>query len=442
MALAAHGAGAEPDPLTMRVKNDLSLVFLGGSTGDYTMPYYPADTREFPRPAEKTLHLMLAAQFDMLRPDTTCPSIGDYGGPTPPMADEWGPELAWDLYGDERAARILSMGERKSRGASVFAEGLLTLAFGKPLPESPKFDSVSTIYPQSGYAVMKSVEGDAYWGSDSIEAVLTYGPFGNGHGHADKLALEIAGAGRKCCIEELYRQATDWPYWNSTVSHNSVVVGEHSQPGNEEDFVININSCGRLVFRRFEPDLKVACAECLNVYEGLKQYRRTVAVTDAYVVDIFEVAAPEETTFDWFLHGMDGVSVDGVTLEDSHIGKGDQGYESLKDVKSGKPEDAVVARFGCGHTVYVPEAAQFEVFTADGPWKVDSPRPALILRKTGRRAEFVVVHDPSGSAVDSVTLERLDGGKVTMTVTCGGRLDRFDWTTGKPESFAMQHSGD
>ena len=365
-ALAARGAGARPDPVHLAVANDMSLAFKGGMTGDYTMPYYPADEREFPRPRTKDLHQALTAQFQLLRPDTTCPAIGDYGEPTKPMSESWIPEVAWDLYGDRRAARLVGMGGRSAEGARLFAPYLLTLAFGRALPKEATFASKSVIYPQAGYAVLKSAEGDGYWGSDGIEAVLKFGPYGNGHGHADKLHLDISGAGRKCCIEELERESVSWRYWNSTVSHNTVVVGGKSQPGDEGMFALN-NSCGRLVGREFGRGIKVATAEANDVYSGMKIYRRTVGVTDSYVVDIFEVEARRRTVFDWFLHGKARVAVRGVKLAKGTLGFKSRGYQFLKGVKKGRAEGAITAMFSDGHRVFVATTGGFEVFSAVGP---------------------------------------------------------------------------
>ncbi|MHC4714554.1 MAG: heparinase II/III domain-containing protein [Planctomycetota bacterium] len=425
-ALAARGAGAEPDPVMLVVPNDKSLFYAGGTTGDYTMPFYPADENLFPRPDTKDLHVALTAQFDILRPDTTCPSTGDYGGPTPPLSDHCLAELAWDLFGDERAARLLKGGQRRASRSYPLPEHLLTLAFGRPLPDSPKFETKSAIYPHAGYAVMKSIEGDAYWGSDSIHAVLVFGPFGNGHGHADKLHLGISGAGRKCCIEELHRRGAEWQYFNSTVSHNTVVVGAKSQPGNEEMFTTGIDSCGRLVYRRFDDDIKVACAEDPNVYEGLEVYRRTVAVTDSYIVDVFEVRSAEETTFDWFLHGMGDLGVEGAAMEGASLGAASQGYEYLRDAKGGRSGGPFSARFSCGHTVFAPAQGEVLIFSAVGPWKKDTGRPVLVLRKSGREAVFTVVHDPSGKAVSGVRSYERAGCVAALEISVSGRVDRLE----------------
>lgn len=425
-ALAARGAGALPDPITIEVPNDKSLFYAGGTTGDYSMPFYPADEAEFPRPDTKNLHLAMTAQFDILRPDTTCPSTGDYGGETPPLSDHGLAELAWDLFGDERAARLLKGGQRRSSGCYPLPADLMTLAFGKPLPDSPKFPTKSTIYPHAGYAVMKSIEGDEYWGSDSIHAVLVFGPFGNGHGHADKLHLGISGAGRKCCIEELSRPPVEWQYWNSTVSHNTVVVGAKSQPGSEEMFTTGIDSCGRLVYRRFDDDIRVACAEDPEVYDGMEVYRRTVAVTDSYVVDVFEVRSSEETTFDWFLHGMGELAVDGVAMAEASLGASSQGYEYLEDVRGGVTGGAFKAEFSSGHAVFAPARGEVEVFSAVGPWKKHGGRPVLVLRKSGREAVFIVVHDPSGKAVTDVRTYEREGCVAVLEISVNGRVDRLE----------------
>ncbi len=425
MALAARAAGGEPDPVRLTVPNDLSLYYAGGTTGDYTMPHYPADERCFPRREAKNLHAAMTAQFDILRPDMTCPSIGDYGEPTVPLKDHWLAELAWDLFGDERAARLLKEGQRRACDSFPFPEGLLTLAFGRPLPETPEFDSASVIYPHAGYAVMKSIEGDAYWGSPAIHAVLSFGPFGNGHGHADALALEIAGATRKCCVEELHRPHVDWQYWNSTVSHNTVVVGTKSQPGNDAIFETGINTCGTLVYRLFDDNLKVACAQDMEVYHQLEVYRRTVAVTDCYVADLFEVRAPEATIFDWFLHGMGELLIDGLSMHNNSFASLQEGYEYLHSIESNKTEGQLVARFSPGHTVFVPQQGLIEVFKARGPWSKDATRPTLIIRKIACEAVFMAIHDPSGDKVTSVGAYTEEARRALFEIKTTCRADRL-----------------
>jgi len=431
LAVAAGNAGAAPDPLRLKVRNEFSLEFLGGSTGNYTMPFYPVDTREFPRPKTKDLRLSLTAQWQLLRPDATCPSIGDYGEPTPPVSDTWLPEMAWDLYGDEASAKLLSLGKRPAGYSLLFAEHFLTLALGKPLPARPRFDSRSTIYPQAGYAVLKSVEGAGFIGSKSTHAVLKFGPYGNGHGHADKLSLDISGAGRKTCIEELGRKVVSWRYWNSTVSHNAVVVNGRSQPGDSEMFALN-DSCGRLVFREFSKNLKVASAEANDVYAGLRTYRRTVALAGSYLVDIFEVEAGRPAVFDWFLHGKGRLGVRGVALRKGRLGFGSHGYQYLKNTRTGAAVRPFVGIFSEGHSVFFPAVGGATIFTTVGPWKKGEGRPALIVRRRGGKAVFVAVHDPSGAFVRAVTWTNGPDDAILLTVKCMGRTDVFEYRRATP----------
>jgi hypothetical protein len=426
VALAGRNAGVSPDPLRLKVRNDLSLTFLGGSTGDYTMPFYPVSTRDFPRPKTKDLRLALTAQFQLLRPDTTCPNIGDYGQPTPPMADHWIPELAWDLYRDRAAARILSFGSRKAEGGHFMPPHLLTLLFGRPLPARPSAASRSAIYPQAGYAVMKSIEGDAYWKSKAIQVVAKFGPFGNGHGHADKLSIDVSGNGKKTCIEEIERvgdRADLWKFWNSTVSHNTIVVGGKSQPGDEEMFALN-NSCGRLLcFDRSRGQFTVLL-DASDVYSETSLYRRSLTLTDSYLLDVFAVESRSDTTFDSFLHGRGSASVSGATLKPSKLGFAEHGYEFLSDVRGGQGEGDVKARFSDGWSVFIPEAQGAEVFTALAPWLAGADRPVLIVRQRGRSALFVAVHDPSGKAVKKVKCVSAGPGEsVALCIHLKGFVD-------------------
>jgi len=191
-------------------------------------------------------------------------------------------------------------------------------------------------------------------------------------------------------------------------------------------FTTGIDSCGRLVYRRFDNDIKVACAEDPNVYEGLEVYRRTVAVTDSYIVDVFEARSAEDTTFDWFLHGMGELGVEGVAMEGASMGGASQGYEYLRDAKGGRTGGPFSARFSCGHTVFAPAQGEVLIFSAVGPWKEDAGRPALVLRKSGREAVFTVVHDPSGKAVSGVRSYERAGCVAALEISVNGRIDRLE----------------
>lgn len=71
--------------------------------------------------------------------------------------------------------------------ASLLA-GLNGWFAGAPRTVTPRPDGASALFREAGYAVLRPAAGD--W-----QAVLDFGPHGGSHGHLDKLALYLYGAG-------------------------------------------------------------------------------------------------------------------------------------------------------------------------------------------------------------------------------------------------------
>jgi hypothetical protein len=85
-----------------------------------------------------------------------------------------------------------------------------------------------TVHPASGYAILS--DGPA---TDESYLLLKYGPHGGGHGHPDKLELDLHAFGVRLAPDAgspAYISPLQGPWVRQTLSHNTVLLDEESQP--------------------------------------------------------------------------------------------------------------------------------------------------------------------------------------------------------------------
>ena len=111
---------------------------------------------------------------------------------------------------------------------------------------------------------------------DSTAVALSYGPYGGGHGHPDKLNLVLYAQGRQWLphFGSMPYESTGKAEWTShTVSHNTVVVDGISQrPAGQRDRQWPVdNASDRVIgkLEHFDPASKLVAASCDNAYEGI-----------------------------------------------------------------------------------------------------------------------------------------------------------------------------
>ena len=144
-------------------------------------------------------------------------------------------------------------------------------------------------------------------GATGRAALLRYGPSLN-HGHLDDLNVNYYGLGRELTYDLGYSLGSahvqvGWA--KATASHNLVVVNERNQllsPGGGGSAYFCVD---RAPVRATE-----ASSEASYASEGVKTYRRTLAMIDApggsYLVDIFRVAGGTQHDLMWHFAGTLG----------------------------------------------------------------------------------------------------------------------------------------
>jgi hypothetical protein len=276
------------------------------------------------------------------------------------------------------------------------------------------FRNGCTLLPASGVAVLRRKAGDFTADRDATAVALSYGPYGGGHGHPDKLSIALYASGRQWIPHygSMPYESTWKAQWTShTVSHNTVVVDGISQrPAGPLDRMWPVDTekdrvIGRL--ERFDPEGRLVSASCDSAYPGLV-LNRQVRLRQHCVVDDFQIranpkapeAARKERQFDFVLH-LDAAftqSRPAMAARSDPLGE-KCGYQHLQ-------QRAAATVDGIGSLVFQDGERQLRIWTiaqggsqdiilAEGPTNSPKERkPVLILRRRGPEARFLAVFEP------------------------------------------------
>jgi len=257
-------------------------------------------------PLKKALLLPLK----MTLPNGKTPAFNDGDESSPPVSFY---EYAAARMGDPAFEDFLSRSQRK---------GLQAFLVGVEEPKSATRSLKSVILKESGYAVMR--QGDNY-------TCIDFGPHGGNHGHADKLSLLhftdgltiVPDAGRYWP----YNHPSHGGYFQRTLAHNTVMV----------DGMTQSPSVGEYVSHSFGKDYDWVTVRDTSAYEGVMM-ERTVAVSEDWLVDSFEVISATPRVFDWVWHvrGDESCSLDLVPGE---LTGESPGYDFIENVRTTNVDD-------------------------------------------------------------------------------------------------------
>jgi len=234
------------------------------------------------------MKLLFDAPLDMICAGGFTPAIGDAGK----ITDGWiGPsayayEDALRHLGGSRYAWALDrLGGLKSRGIADF-DNLLE----EPLPKRVWDDAAgyrhrprSRLLDGYGLAVLNNA-------ADSVAVSMYYGIRG-GHGHFDRLNIELFAHGRRLSPDLGYPDFMNvfvpgiYSWSQNTISHNCIVVDRSTQRGNLP---------GRVLRFHDSPTVHVVDVDGVGSYPQADVYRRTLVLVDvgpseSYLVDVVRV---------------------------------------------------------------------------------------------------------------------------------------------------------
>lgn len=250
----------------------------------------------------RSLQQSYDAIIKTLFPDGTIPNIGDcYARRSDPGARS-AYEALWRRTGEPRYAWLLRNTSRRSPDALFHAS--------RPLPDevTPPL-LASRLWPEHGYAMLRSNPGADYWSGDGW---TLFGSYSNApvHQNQDKLSIMLFGDGRHLLVDaearasvfHAFSAAIQRELNRSVVCHNTVMVDHTEQrfPDRRLDLV---------EFHALPDVQRVTLADLDGrLYDGVAQ-QRTIILTADYVLDVFQLRADAPCAFTWMTH-VDGAPGD------------------------------------------------------------------------------------------------------------------------------------
>jgi hypothetical protein len=386
--------------------------------------------------AHARLRAMLDAPTELARADLSLPALNDcwFGvsarGELARRAALY--ETAWTLWRDPAhaalLARLYAAGEpRRSTEALLFGPEVLP-APAAVLPASRLFEA-------SGYIVLRHGTGvpDERW------LLLKFGPHGGGHGHPDKLSLDLHAFGKRLSPDlgtPGYGIPLNRTWYRHTLAHNTVLLDSLPQPP----------ATGTLV--RFAPpeqgdfavaDARVAWpAEAPEPYRGAA-VRRCVLWKSPdeatgrplYFIDLVQVRCPTPRQIDLAWHHTGALELPGLApLGTPLSGEGYAHLTSIRQLRAAQWH--AIWRLGdCGTQCFAADPPGATLLAAEAPYNPASERMPLLLRRvSAAQASFVAVYEPfqeqpAITRVIWVTRSLEDEGQVHFVVEGMGWRDAW-----------------
>ncbi|TVY07822.1 hemoblobin-interacting domain-containing protein [Paenibacillus cremeus] len=275
-----------------------------------------------------------------------------------------------------------------------------------------------------GHAVLRSGTGQ-----DEMYALVDYGMHGESHGHFDKLNLDFYGQGTRLAPDfgstatygiSLYNE-----YYKKTFSHNTVLVDGQDQAiykvGENESYdptTMFLDS----------KRLAISTNTANHVYNGVNQYERTLALTNDYAVDFFNVSSTTGVhQYDWMLHGLGSFQTDMTmsSVAPSSIGTAN-GYQYLRNTRQGQQDGVWSGTWtndqGTGLRVIGLNNAASNVIVGELPGpatQIDTYYDTVINRVNGLGVSFVSILEPVNGSSKIAGVTRLDDSSFMVGLTNG-----------------------
>ena len=263
----------------------------------------------------------------------------------------------------------------------------------------------NTLLAQQGLAILR--QGDRY-------ASIECGAYGGGHGHPDRLHLTLHAAGHHWLPDPGTGSyvSSDLFWYRSTLAHNAPRLDGRSQPPADAECVA-FDQSGEWAWTR----------------GSVGALTRTVVAGPRYLLDLVELAAPDEHRLELPWHPVGELEVLGPGRWIPDILESDfvHAVERFEPETSGPIR--LRAHAGDGATLLLQLEVAGELLRAVGPGLPGSGTEAtfLVARATGRAARVTTVVEVARDAGSAVRGVRVEGDLIEVETTTG--LERHAWTT-------------
>ena len=276
--------------------------------------------RAFGAPAPKTIQPIYDMPFYNAFSDYSLAAVANAGHYSLGEGDRaMAFEAAWKIYRDPKLAWIAQRSDRKPACALDLAwtdpylpAGEFSLVEDTTVGVNGRHENVCTLLPSGGLTVLRQSADE-----DAACILMTYGKYGSGHSHPDKLSVVFEAAGKQIMPEVKYDGygGDSFLAWtNQTIGHSTVTVDEMAQhPQRDQDSGWVGDTAEHPVRGRpvmFHPGerLKTFRADCTAAYDGVL-LDRTIALVDSVVIDFFRCRSEDEHLYDYSLQ-IDGLLAD------------------------------------------------------------------------------------------------------------------------------------
>ncbi|MFI3226980.1 MAG: heparinase II/III family protein [Clostridia bacterium] len=218
--------------------------------------------------------------------------------------------------------------------------------------------------------------------NENINTFLKYGHVSKSHFHPDKMNIEIMIKGKSLSRDlsntgYITDFCTEW--YRRSVSHNTVVA----------DGIDHLSIVPGILVEYTDTS---CITEAKEAYEGI-DYRRSLAITDDNVCDVFEVTSKDEHNYDFLFH-CEAKLISELDFTEGDIVYNENGYQNLNNLrKVNYVGDSITLRWLLDDVEIesVIDVAGKEFFIAD---TFDNPphkiRTSLILRQKAENAKFTI----------------------------------------------------
>jgi len=250
---------------------------------------FPADRYDLTNrgsEAGRVIHNSLEWFMSMAMPDRTMPTIGDSVAPRAGMDDYYTTaEVGYRFYG----VKAVGDYEKLRKGQREWA----ALLYGASEIVKHDLPYASSCLSSGWVSLRNEWKGNRVW--VGLNALIP----GGGHQHADRLGLLTYSHGQLLLLEKAtpYNEAVTRVLGTLSPSHNTVTVDKTSQKQGED---LKGDEIPRVTHFYAGPVVKFAELRGDRIYGQTKIYRRSVALIEDIIADVFQVEGGR--THDWVIH--------------------------------------------------------------------------------------------------------------------------------------------